>query len=119
MDQDTADPPESFETWLRHRLADAVENGEVPATLLTDLHAALAETHAQPPEARNTLALMELAERVQLPMDRLAELLAALDALPAEAQDRIRRRFVDAWLIHQREAYETEQDGGIDGTVTE
>lgn len=37
------DPAEPFETWLLHRVAEAVEGNEVSANLLTDLHAAIAE----------------------------------------------------------------------------
>jgi hypothetical protein len=119
VNQEPSDPPDLFETWLRLRLADVVENGEVPASLLTNLHAALADLRTRPPEARHTLALMELADRVHLPVDRLAELLAALGALPAEAQDRLRRRFVEAWLMHHREAYESEQKRGNDGPAAQ
>ena len=108
-------PPEPFETWLLHRVADAVEGAEVSADLLTDLHAAFAEARAQPPEARDALALMELAERVNLPVDHLTELLAALQARPPVARERFLRRFVEAWLVHQREAYEADHHGGDDG----
>jgi hypothetical protein len=76
------DPAEPFETWLLHRVAEAVENREVSADLLTDLHAAMVETYARPPEDRHALALMELAERVNLPVDRLTERLANLEARP-------------------------------------
>jgi hypothetical protein len=95
------DPTEPFETWLLHRVADAVEGAEVPADLLTELHAAIAE-------ARDALALMDLAERVNLPVDHLTELLAALQALPTVARERFLRRFVEAWLVQQREAYEAD-----------
>jgi len=87
----------------------------VSADLLTELHAALAEARAQPPEARDTLALMELAERVNLPVDHLTEILATLDAHPIEMRERFLRRFVEAWLVQQREAYKTDHQGGDDG----
>jgi hypothetical protein len=63
------DPAEPFETWLLHRVAEAVEGREVSADLLTDLHAAIADARARPPEARDALARMELVERVNLPAD--------------------------------------------------
>ena len=106
---------EPFETWLLHRVAEAVEGDEVSGDLLTDLHAAIAEARARPPEARDALALMELAERVNLPVDHLTELLAALEAQPTVARERFLRRFVEAWLVHQREAYDADQHGGEDG----
>ena len=85
-----------FEPWLLRRVAEAVENREVSATLLTDLHAAMAEAYAQPPEAREALALMDLAERVNLPVDQLTELLATLQAQPIVVRERFLRRFVEA-----------------------
>ncbi len=78
------------------------------AELLTELHAAIAEVHARPPEARDTLALMELAERVNIPVDELTELLATLEAQPTEERERFLRRFVEAWLVQQRDAYDAE-----------
>ena len=68
------------ESWLLHRVAEAVESNEVSATLLTDLHAAIVEIRARPPEARDGLALMDLAERVYIPVDELTNLLATLEA---------------------------------------
>ena len=109
------DPADAFETWLLHRIAEAVEGGEVSADLLTELHAAIAESRAQPPEARDALALMELAERVNLPVDYLTELPATLEGQPIEMRERFLRRFVEAWLVHQREAYDVDQHGGEDG----
>jgi hypothetical protein len=105
----------SFETWLLHRVAEAVEGNEVSAALLTDLHAAMAAVRARPPEARDALALMDLAERVNLPVDELTELLATLEAQPTVVRERFLRRFVEAWLMQQRELYDAEQHGGEDG----
>ncbi len=109
------DPADAFETWLLHRVAEAVEGNEVSADLLTDLHAAMAETRAQPSEARDALALIELAERVNVPVDELTELLATLEAQPLAVRERFLRGFVEAWLVQQREAYDVEQHGGEDG----
>ena len=107
-----ADPTEPFETWLLYRVADAVEGGEVSADLLADLHREIAATRGRSPDERHAAALMELAERVNLPVDRLTELLATLEAPPTVTRERILRRFVEAWLMHQREAYERENQGG-------
>jgi hypothetical protein len=46
---------------------------------------------------------MELAERVNLSVDELTELLATLEAQPPEARERFLRGFVEAWLMQQRE----------------
>jgi len=64
---------------------------------------------------RGALALMELAERVNLPVDQLTELLATLQAQPTVVRERFRRRFVEAGLVQQRDAYDAEQHGGDDG----
>lgn len=58
---------------------------------------------------------MELAERVNLPADELTELLAALEAQSSVIRERFLRRFVEPWLMHQREAYEADRQGCDDG----
>jgi len=103
-----SDPPEPFETWLLHRVAEAVEGAEVSADLLTDLHAAIADVRARPPDARDALALIELADRVNLPVDDLTEHLATPETQPTAVPERFLRRFVEAWLAQQREAYDAE-----------
>lgn len=109
------DPAEPFETWLLHRVAEAAENREVSADLLAEVHAALAEARTRPPEARDALMLMDLAERVHLPADHLTALLATVRAQPPAARERLLRRFVEAWLMQQREAYDADHPGGKDG----
>ena len=111
------DPADAFETWLLRRVAEDIEGNEVSADLLTELRAALAEVRARPPEARGSLALMELAERVNLPVGHLRELLAVLERQPTVTRERIRRRLVEAWLNQQRQAYYTDRPGGDDGEV--
>jgi len=109
------DPAETFEPWLLHRAAEVVEGREGSADLLTDLHAAIVEARVRPTEARGTVALMELVERVNLPVDHITELLATLQAQPTEARERFLRRFVEAWLMQQRELYDADHHGGDDG----
>jgi hypothetical protein len=87
----------------------------VSADLLTELHAAIAEVRGRPTEARDALALMDIAERVNLPLGHLTELLATLKAQPIEARERFLRGFVEAWLVQPRKAYEAEQRGGENG----
>ncbi len=50
-------------------------------------------------------ALMDLAERVKIPVDGLTDLLATLEAQPIAVRERFLRRFVEAWLVQQREEY--------------
>ena len=110
-----SDPAEPFETWLLRRVADSVEGAEVSANLLAELHAEIAEARERPPEERQALALMDLAERVNLPVDRLTELLAALEAQPTVVRERFLRRLVEAWLMQQCELYDADHHGGDDG----
>lgn len=100
------DPTDTFETWLFRLVAAAVEGNEVSATLLTDLHAAIVEVRARPPDAGDALAFLDLAERVDLPVDHLTALLATLRAPPTPVRKRFLRRFVEAWLM-QRGSYTT------------
>ncbi len=115
MKRSVSDLSEPFETWLLRRIAEAAENGKVSADLVTDLHAGMAEVRAGPLEARDALTLMDLAERVHLPVDHLTELLVTLQAQPPAARARFLRRFVEAWLMQQREAYDADRPGANDG----
>jgi phytoene/squalene synthetase len=105
------DPADAFETWLLRRVAEAVEGGEVPANLLTDLQAEIAEAREREPDERQALAIQELAERFGLPVERLTELLAALEAQPHTTRDLRLRRFVEAWLAEQRAEYKLRTEG--------
>ena len=80
MNRRMPDLAEHFENWLLRCVAEAVEGDEVSASLLTELHAAIAESRARPPEAR----------------------------------ERCLRRFVEAWLVQQRETYDADRHGGDD-----
>ena len=53
MANEQPDPMDSFETWLLRRVAHAVEAGEVPAELLTELHSELTAARARPQEERH------------------------------------------------------------------
>ena len=109
------DPAEPFETWFLERVARAVEARDVSANLLTDLRAEMAEAHGRPSDEWHTLAVQELAERFDLSVDRLTELLAALEAQLSVTREAFLRRFVEAWLMQQRDAYEANHNGGDNG----
>jgi hypothetical protein len=69
---------DAFEAWLLHRVAQAVEAGEVSAELLTDLQAEIAEARERPPDARHAVAIQELAERFDLTVNQFKALLATV-----------------------------------------
>lgn len=56
-----------------------------------------------------------LTEWVDLPVNQLTDLLATLQAQPTDVRERFLRRFVEAWLLPQREPYDAEQRGEEDG----
>ena len=72
----------------------------------------MAEIRAGPPEARETLAFIDLVERANLPVDDVTELRAFLRAQPPLARERFFRQSVEAWLVQWREADDAEPHGG-------
>ncbi len=111
MEHSVPDPLEPFETWLLQRVAQAVEDDEVSTTLLTELQAELAAAHAKPREEQHALAIHELAARCGFSVDQMRELLETLEGQPSAARERFLRRFVEAWLVQQRELYDTREHG--------
>ena len=75
------------------------------ADLLTDLQAEITEARGRPSDERHKLAVQEFAERFDLPVNRLNELLATLEAQRSVTRELLLRRFVEAWLAQQREVY--------------
>jgi hypothetical protein len=111
VERTVPNPTEAFETWLLHRVARAVEAGEVSVNLLTGLQAEITEAREQLPEERQALAVQELAERFGLLVDRHTELLVTLEAQPHVTRELLLRRFVEAWLKEQREEYRAGEHG--------
>ena len=95
----------SFESWLLHRVAHAVEAGEVPADLLADLRTEIEGARALSQAQGHALAVQGIATRVGLPVPQVETTLAALEAQPAGTRGLLLRQFVEAWLVQQREEY--------------
>jgi hypothetical protein len=104
MRSEAQDPKEAFEAWLLDRVAQSVEAGEVSGELLTDLRTEMERARKRPQEEGHALAVQDLAERVGLPVDRIEEMLAAIESQPAVMQDLLLRSFGEAWLAGRREA---------------
>lgn len=100
-----------LEQWIRQRVTQAVEAGDVPAELLAELGENLEATRTLPPEQRGRETVQALADALGLPAEQAAEALRAFNGLPAEAQDFALRRLVEAWLVWQGRAYKSE--GGV------
>ena len=109
------DPAEPFETWLLQRVARSVEAGEVSADLLTELHTEIAEARERSSEEQHALAAQELAERFDLSVAQVQELLANVAAQPQVTREWVLRRFVEAWLKEQRAEYASKHHRGDDG----
>ena len=104
---------EAFDSWLLHRVAQAVEAGEVSADLLTELLAELKAARDLPKEEGDTLAVQDLAERLSLPVDHAEKMLGALEAQPTVPRHLLVRRLVGAGLAGHRKPY------GAQGTARE
>jgi hypothetical protein len=76
------DRADSFTPWLLRRVARAAKAGDLSADLLTDLQVEIAEPHERIREERYAFAAQELAERLDLSVGRLTELLAAVESHP-------------------------------------
>jgi hypothetical protein len=105
-----ASPPKplaDFESWLLHRVAQAVEAGEVPADLLTELQAELDAAQEKPQEESHADAIQHIADLARVPEEEAAQTLAAIEAQPSVTRELLMRQFVEAWLAGQRDAYRT------------
>ena len=105
------DPMDAFESWLLQRVTQAVEAGEVSADLLTNLQTEMAAAREQTPDERHAVVFQELADLLDLPVDRFTELLAFLGTQPTGTRDLVLRRLVEAWLAQQAEAYRAGEHG--------
>jgi len=99
------DPTEAFETSLLHRVAQAVEAGEVSADLLTDLRSEMERARALSQEEGHALSVQDIAKRLGLPAGEVETMLATLEAQPAATREAVLRRIVEAWLAEQRKTY--------------
>ena len=88
-----------------------IEAGEVSDALLPELPAEIAEAHICPADERDALAIEELADRFGCTVDQLKNLLSTLEAQPAVTRELLLRRFVEARLKDQGEAYRAGEHG--------
>lgn len=93
---------EPFEAWLRRRVAQAVEAGEVPAVLLAELQAAFDAARDKPHEEGHHEAVRAIVEILAMPVDQVEDGLRALETQPAAIRELLMRRITQAWLEGQR-----------------
>ena len=96
---------EAFEVWLLRRVAQAVEDGEVPGDLLAGLTAEFEAARATPQEVSHVAAVRQIAEIAGVETQKAAEVLATIEAQPTVTRELLMRRIAEAWLEGQRKVY--------------
>ena len=104
------EPVEPFESWLRRRVAHAVEAGDVPAELLADLQAEFEASRAKPLEQSQAEAVQDIAVELQMPIEKVEAGLAALEAQPRVIREVVLRQIAEKWLEAQRQAYRRQRN---------
>jgi hypothetical protein len=102
---DTPEPLEDFEVWLLRRVAQAVEAGEVPASLLAELQAEIQAAKGRPQAEGHAAAILQIADLAEVDRERAAEVLASIETKPRITRELLMRRIAEAWLQGQRRAY--------------
>ena len=91
MADDKVEPLEDFESWLLHRVAQAVEAGEVSADLLTELQGECEAAKERPQDEGEAAAIRQVADLVGISEERAAKVLSAIDAGKTVARQRLLR----------------------------
>jgi hypothetical protein len=84
---------DAIKNWLLRRLAQAVEAGDVPADLLTELHAEFEAARERTQEEGHAAAVQDIAIAMEIPLEHTGGGLRALEALPTVARELLMRRF--------------------------
>jgi len=83
----------------------ALESGEFPTSPLAQIPAEVAATRQRAREAGEAAAIRQIAEIVRIDGRNAAATLARIGEQPTATLDVLKRRFTDAWLGGEREAY--------------
>ena len=109
MGSESSEPMDAFESWLLQRVAQAVEAGDVPADLLTELQSEIEAAKDLSQEEGHGTAVRDVAERLGIPVDQVEQGLSALEAQPPVTRKLFIRRIAEAWLEEQRRAHERKE----------
>ncbi len=90
----------SFPAPTRH----AVEARDEPASLLSELQAAMEEARDRPQDESHAEAVRDLAVQLAIPLVEAERALAGLEAQPTVTRELIMGRIAEAWLEGQRGA---------------
>ncbi len=91
MAVDTPEPMERFEAWLLHRVAQAVEAGEVSADLLADLQAEFETARDRPQQEGHAAAVQHLADLTGLPEGQAVASWTAIERQPLGTREMLLR----------------------------
>jgi len=95
----------AFESWLLRHVAQAVEAGEVPATLLGELEAEIRTARERSREEGRAAAVRQIADLAAVNQERVAGALACIEAQPKVTRELLMRQIAEAWLEGQRRAH--------------
>ena len=101
----------SDESWLLSRVAQAIEAGEVPADLLSELQAEFETSREKPPEQSQADAVQDIAIELQMPVEKVEAGLAALEVQPLVVREVLIRRIAEKRLEAKRTPQRTKQSG--------
>ena len=108
MADDIPKAMDAFESWLVRRVGQAVEAGEVPASLLTELQAEIDAARENPQEEGHTTAVQDIAEALEIPLEQTERGLRTLEAQSTVVRESLLRRIAEAWLEGMRRARQSE-----------
>ncbi len=93
------EPIAVFESWLLRRVARAVEAGEVPEALLTELQAEIKAAKEVSPEEGEVAAIQQIVDLAGVDLERATEVLATMEAQPTVTRELVLRRIAASQLI--------------------
>jgi hypothetical protein len=109
---DPAVPPEggaaeNFEAWLLRRVSRAVQAGEIPTVVLTELESELEAARRRLRDPGRAAAIRMIAILARTAERGAAEIMAAIEAQPAPMREQLLWLLAEAWLQRQRRRGQT------------
>lgn len=87
-----------FANWAQHRIAQAIEAGDLGSDLALRFRAQLAAASSIPTRATREAVVEHLAETLAIPLGEASDMLDALERLPSDRQVTSLRQTLHAWL---------------------
>jgi hypothetical protein len=111
MNADSQVPPDKFATWLLHRIAQAVEAGEVSEALLREVQEELLSQDALFSFDSYEMAVRQLQELGGVSREEADAALEMMREYPEGMGERFIRWLADGWLEGRRRAYRHRRPG--------